>query len=145
MVFKSRRVNQRWRLGKMMNSNAKYNSLTIREPTPEGTAYITIVENTPGKVIRIFTHIGKSGTALNSYTFAIDELVTALFEKGSTITEVISYLSDISSDRSARFANESGSYNRSYAEALARALKMYLSSLDTLPDGEKKVAKLSNA
>lgn len=126
----------------MLQPREKYNSLAIQEPTPEGTAYIIIVEEEPGKIAFINTHIGKAGTSLRSYTFAIDELVSALFSRGSSITEVIELLTDISSDRAPRLA-AGGSYNRSYAEALANALRKYLNSLDVVPEGEKKFARLA--
>lgn len=127
-----------------MSDRNFYNGLTIREPTPEGTAYFVIVEESPGKILQINTHIGKAGSALRSFTFAIDALVTVLLNKGATITEVIELLTDIGSDRTPSLSSD-GSYNRSYAEALANALRKYLASLETLPEGEKKFARFSPA
>lgn len=112
----------------MLLENKAYNSLTIQEPTPEGEAFIIIVEESPGKINHIEFQIGKSGTTVRSYTYALAQLVTFLFEKGATIEEVIEKLSDISSDRAPRL-NAGGSYNRSGAEALANALRQYKHSL----------------
>jgi hypothetical protein len=127
-----------------MLPNKKYNSMTIREPTPDGTAFITITEESPGKIVFLNYQIGKAGSTVQSYTYALAELCMALFARGETISGVIDLLADISSDRAPRLVAGS-SYNRSGAEALSNALRKYLLSLDTLPEGEKKYPKLSGA
>jgi hypothetical protein len=112
----------------MMINDRKYNSLTIQEPTPEGTAFITVVEDKPGEIVHVDFQIGKSGTTVRTYTYAMAQLVTFLFEKGCTIKEVIDRLTDIASDRAPRLT-AGGSYNRSGAEALASALRQYENSI----------------
>ena len=105
----------------------KMSSLVIEEPTPDGTAWIQIFEDSPGKIAKIVFTIGKSGTSLNTYCYALSELSSRLLESGYSITDLIDLLLDITSDRPARAETSS----RSGPEALAVALRKYLQSIDS--------------
>lgn len=111
----------------------KMDTLSIREETPDGTAWIHIMEDEPGKIAKITFSIGKAGTSLNTYCYALSELSSALLEEGYSIEDLINLLLDITSDRPARSETSS----RSGPEALANALRKYLQSLpnhdDSLP------------
>lgn len=112
---------------KEMEPNKLYNSMTLRERTPDGTAYIIITEFNPGEIARIDYQIGKTGSAIRAYNYAISELATALLARGCEIEELIRMLLDITSDRAGRFG---AGENRSGVEALANALRKYLQSID---------------
>lgn len=110
-----------------MEANKFYNSFNIRERTPDGIAYIIITEAKPGEIIRIDYQIGKTGTEIRAYNYAISELSTALLARGCSVEDLIKMLLDITSDRAGRFG---AGENRSGVEALANALRKYLKSVD---------------
>ena len=112
---------------KELKPNRLYNNLTLRERTPNGTAFIIITEDGPGEIIRIDFQIGKTGSEVRAYNYAISELATALLARGMSIEELIRMLLDITSDRAGRFG---AGENRSGVEALANALRKYLQSID---------------
>lgn len=110
-----------------MEPNKFYNSFNIRERTPSGTAYIIITEARPGEIVKIDFQIGKTGSEVRAYNYAISELSTALLARGASVEELIQFLLDITSDRAGRFG---AGENRSGVEALANALRKYLQSID---------------
>jgi len=127
---------------KMMTKKNKFSSLVCREDCPDGTAWIQIIENEPGKIEKIIFQIGKAGTSVNSYCFAIAELSTALLNNGYSISNLIDLLVDISSDRAPRIVGD-GPINKSGAEALASALRKYMLSISD-QENERKPPRLLN-
>lgn len=72
--------------------------MTIEVDTPDGVLYYTIMEedNQPTKVISTF---GKTGTSLAAWSFAVDQLVNLLFEKGTKVNEILEVLSSITTEK----------------------------------------------
>lgn len=100
-----------------------YESISFNIETPSGTANITIVEDSPGVIYKIFFSIGKAGTELNALCFAIAELTSDIFNRGGTIGEVLKLLKDITSNRP--IFDKSGVECRSVPEALYLILLRY--------------------
>lgn len=108
----------------------QFASWSFRETTPDGTAFITIVEERPGTIYKIFMHIGKGSSSLNSWCKAVAELCTLYLSQGGTIGDLIEVLFDIISSSSIRLrTGPDEPINRSGAEAMASALRQYLQSL----------------
>lgn len=124
-----------------MTKSDIFNTLNIRQTCPDGTAYIQILEEEPGKIHKIIFQIGKAGSSINSYCYAIAELSTELLRSGYSITDLIELLLDITSDRAPRL-EVNGPQNKSGAEALASALRMYLQSTEP-NENERKVARFT--
>lgn len=74
------------------------NSYSIKVDSPDGTMFVVIGErnNRPAHV-QIF--VGKSGSNLIAYNYAIASLINFAFETGQTIEKVIELLSNITSDK----------------------------------------------
>lgn len=107
-----------------------FSSWTFKEDTPDGTAYITIIEEVPGVILQINMSIGKAGSSLNSWCTAVAKLCTIFLNQGGTISDLIDVLFDIISSSSNRLrAGPDEPINRSGAEAMASALRKYLQSL----------------
>jgi len=110
-------------------TRTKWDNVTIKLRCPEGTAFIEIAEEYPGKINRISITIGKAGSSVNAQAYAIAELTTELFNLGKSINDVIAKLTGITSDRVVRA--ESGVDVRSIPEALILALHQYRSTVPT--------------
>lgn len=100
-----------------------YDHVSFNTRTPDGTANIIIVENEPGKIYKIFFTIGKAGSSLNAWAFALCELVVDSLNRGADINDMISLLSDITSSRP--IYDKDGIACRSGPEALYQALFKY--------------------
>lgn len=108
----------------------KFNNWTFREETPDGIAFITIVEEKPGTIFKIFMHIGKGSSSINSWCKAVAELCTLYLNQGGTVSDLIEVLFDIISSSAGRLrVGPDEPINRSGAEAMASALRQYLQSL----------------
>ena len=103
-----------------------YNGVSIRYLTPDGAAYINIVEDYPGKIRQIFFSVGKAGTSVNAWAFSLAEMTTFALQRES-LHEVINKLSNITSERMVRVPN--GMHIHSGPEALFLALVKYRQSL----------------
>lgn len=115
----------------------KKDSVNIRLKLPIGAAFITIVEDVPGKICRVFFQIGKAGSEMNAQCAALAELISVMFREGKTVNEVISHLQGHAGDRVAYL--KGGFQARSGPEALALALTMYRNSVPqtNLDDGRR--------
>lgn len=106
----------------MLLDRNKFDSITFRIPTPEGTASIIIVEDSPGTIHRIFFSIGKAGTGVNAWAFALAEMVVSNLQHRKLV-DIINELSGITSSR--WMYSENGVPCRSGPEALYLALIQY--------------------
>jgi hypothetical protein len=100
----------------------RFESKVIRMPSPDGTLFVTVMENDQGKPCEIHLQIGKSGSALRAWTHATSELLTVALQSGATMEEIITRISGVTSDRMV--------YNRttpvrSGPDALIKALMVY--------------------
>lgn len=74
----------------------------IRVRTPDGTLFAIVVENDDGSINSFQFTVGKSGTAVTAWANALASIMTLAIKKGATLEELMSELSGITSDRSAR-------------------------------------------
>lgn len=105
-----------------VQAQTKFDNITFNIPTPEGTANIIIVEHSPGVIYKIFFHIGKAGTGINAWAFALAEFVVSSLEHRE-LADIIGSLSGITSSR--WIYSEQGVPCRSGPEALYLALLRY--------------------
>lgn len=102
-----------------------FDNITLRIPSPEGIATIIIVEESPGKIYKIFFSIGKAGAPTNAWANALAEMTVAALQGGMDLTDVIISLSNITSSRTVD--TPEGMQCRSGPEALYMALLKYRS------------------
>ena len=100
-----------------------YDNVTFNVRTPMGVATIIIVENAPGSIYKIFFTIGKAGTDINAWAFALAEVVVDSLNRGADINDMIALLSNITSSRPSYDAD--GIACRSGPEALYQCLLKY--------------------
>lgn len=103
-----------------------FNGISLKYDTPDGPAYIHIVEESPGKIKQIFFTVGKAGTSVNAWAFALAEMTTYALEHGASLHEIINKLSNITSERLVRSA---GMNLHSGPDALFLSLLKYRQSL----------------
>ncbi len=75
------------------------NTISIRVPTPDGTAFVHIIENREGKPAHVIINIGKAGVSVSAWAEAVARLCTMLLEKGTGINDLIDELSAITSEK----------------------------------------------
>ena len=94
-------------------------SFTFRWTTPDGVAYINVIESSP---ITIRINIGKSGTSVASWAYALAEMLNIVLQTHS-VNQVIDILTGITTHQSS-FSR--GVECRSAAEAVGFSLTEYL-------------------
>lgn len=85
----------------MMTQNHREasNTISVRVPTPDGTAFVNIIEDENGKPMHIIVNIGKAGVSVAAWAEATSRLLTMLLERGVTLNELIDELSSITSEK----------------------------------------------
>ena len=72
----------------------------VRITTPEGKAFLIIDEDPEtNNPIRFDLQLGKSGTALRSWAYAMGRMLTLSIGHGATIEDVITELSNVTTDK----------------------------------------------
>lgn len=104
----------------MFDDMERYDNVSFRIETPDGTATIIIAEESDGKLYKIFFEIGKAGTSVKAWAFAVCELATEMIRSGTEVHKVVELLSNISSSRP--IYDREGVPCRSGVEALVLAL-----------------------
>jgi ribonucleoside-diphosphate reductase alpha chain len=102
-----------------------YKSVNYRIETPSGTMHVTIMENAEGNPCRVAINIGKAGTDLNAWAFALSEMISVLLESGLPYAKILEHLSSITSGERPRVAIGSNVSVRSGPEGLWVALMRY--------------------
>jgi|SRR5215203_192827 len=102
----------------------KFDSLTYRIETPDGTMFVTVMESNAGKPIAIQIHMGKVGAPLSAWSQAVAHIVTLALECGAGVNDVIKELSEHTSDRAPRVLLN-GARIRSGPDGLCHALMKY--------------------
>ncbi len=97
--------------------------LTIRVETPDGTLFVTISEDESGKPVAIWLHMGKTGAAVTAWAQAMSRMMTLALDKGATVNDIASELSNHTSDKSRTQKN--GIVVRSGIEGVFYALMQY--------------------
>lgn len=104
----------------------RFDNLTFRVETPDGTMFVSVMESTDGKPIAISLNIGKAGIAVAIWAQALARITSLALEKGGTINELISELTNLTTDRSRTSGN--GEVVRSGVEGLMVGLMKYRKS-----------------
>jgi hypothetical protein len=104
---------------RMLHNNESVSMFAFRWSTPDGNATIFVTETNP---ISVSITIGKAGTSVAGWAYALAELVN-LALKNSSIDEVIDILTNITTHQSA--FNSNGMQCRSTPEAVSFALIEY--------------------
>ena len=102
-----------------MNASTSIPSFAFHWKTPDGTTNVIIEDTSPPR-IQVF--IGKNGSSVASWAFAVAELVNLALES-ATLEEVIETLTEITTQNSTW--NASGVECRSTPEAIAFSLLEY--------------------
>ena len=97
--------------------------MTVEVETPEGVLYYTICDDTEGRPIKVITSIGKAGSALAAWSFALDQVINLALENGVGINELIEKLGGTSNDRRPHIRQ--GVTVRSGPEGIVTALLEY--------------------
>ena len=108
------------------NNKDIFNGFSFRYSTPDGTAYINISEFESGKIHDITFSIGKAGTNVNAWSYALAKMVVHALHNGAELNDVVNLLSNITS---ARVVRHSGHNIYSGPEALFLALVKYRQSI----------------
>jgi len=74
-------------------------SVNIRVRVPEGTMFVTVVEDISGRPIQLLINIGKAGSSLAAWTYAVGRMCTVMFENGFGVNDLIDEFATISSDK----------------------------------------------
>ena len=99
------------------------NTISIRVPTPDGTAFVHVIEGENGKPVHIIVNIGKAGVSVAAWAEAEGRLCTMLLNKGVSLNELIDELSAITSEKVKIMSDNSRI--RSGPEGIAVALIKY--------------------
>lgn len=119
-----------------LNNEVVYNSKVIGKRTPDGTLFVIINEDRKtGKPVMIQMNIGKAGSSLSAWTYAMSAVCTLALEKGATIEELITLISNTNSDKLVMDATQP---IRSGPAGLAQALIVY--NHDRFEELEKEFA-----
>ena len=70
----------------------------VKIATPDGTMFVTIIEEN-NKPIGFRLEIGKSGSTLRTWCDAVGQLATLSIQAGIPLEDIISELSNLSSDK----------------------------------------------
>lgn len=100
-----------------------FQMISIRVEAPEGTIFVTIIEDDNGKPIAIDLSLGKAGTSVRTWTQSLARIMTVGLEHGATIDNFIEELSGQRTDRSRRSGD--GIDITSGPEAICYALMKY--------------------
>lgn len=116
---------------KMMNQiepmeKDKFQSLTFRIKSPQGSVYVQIIEREHGKIEKIIVTVGKAGSVINALCGGVAELVTHMLKGGISITDIIITLSGITADK---LHTTNGMDVHSPIDAIVIALMQYRSSI----------------
>lgn len=77
-----------------------FETLTFRVRTPDGTMFVIVLDDVKGKPIGIHINIGKAGLPLSAWANATAALITRMLEAGVGINEIITELSELTTDKS---------------------------------------------
>jgi hypothetical protein len=83
----------------------KFDNITMQVPTPDGTMFVSIMENDKGLPVGIQVHIGKAGAPLAAWSNALSRIMTLALDKGATINDLIEELSGQTSDKARMTTN----------------------------------------
>lgn len=106
-----------------------FRSINIKVESPDGTMFVTVMENEGTFPFKILVNIGKAGSALNAWATCLADFVSDALPRIG-VNSVINRLMNITSDKSPTatpdtVSNDGVVYVRSGPEAIAYALIKY--------------------
>src|SRR5690606_35163870 len=109
--------------------DSTYDTSTIKVETPDGNMYVHI-NTKPGtdKVEFVSITIGKAGTSISSWCFAVSTLINTLLSRGESLKSIAYSLSNITSDRSRKVKER---YIRSGVDGIVYAFHIYFRYVST--------------
>lgn len=98
--MKKKRKKMKMRRDSLHSSELVCKATVVRIRTPEGKAFLIIDEDPKtSNPIRFDLQLGKSGTALRSWSYAMGRMLTLSVLHGATIEDVITELSNVTTDK----------------------------------------------
>ena len=108
---------------KIWRGEKVFDCVVIKIKTPEGNA-ILIINELDGCARELNLMIGKAGSGIRAWSFAIGKALTLAMKHGASIEDIIGELSNIHSDRA---AYSGGSLIKSGVDGLVKGLMKYQS------------------
>ena len=116
-----------------------YMCAVVRVQTPDGTLFVTVIEDDFGDPLEVRLSIGKTGSQVRAWTDAVQVMITMLLKAGLSIEDLIHNLSDITTGKITYHAGVIPI--KSGPEGLAYALKIYNNNKLKLPKGFNAMAR----
>lgn len=107
-----------------LKNGVAYECAVVRQPTPDGELYLTIIEDNDHRPVKLFIEIGKSGSSIRAWTDAFQRIASLVLDNGGSIDDIISELSGITSGFIARDSG-AGAIVNSGPSGIVRALEKY--------------------
>lgn len=114
------------RLMMMTNKKEANECSVIRIATPDGTMFVTVIEDANGDPTDLQIFIGKTGTQIRAWTDAVQGIASLALRNGAHITDIITALSLVTTSKTVMHRGIIPV--RSGPEGVVVALKAYLSS-----------------
>lgn len=106
-----------------MGIDTTFPAHSVKVNTPNGRMFVHILEDTEGNPHKILINIGKTGSDVFAWAEALAEVFSLSLLNGASIYDVLSALSNISSDR---LVHSSGIPIYSGPDGLVQAILIYL-------------------
>lgn len=104
-----------------------YHGWSIRVLTPDGTIFVHFGEDEKHKLKGIWLNLGKAGSAVAAWAYALQEMINFSIDNGATLEDLIEKLASITSDGSPRIGI--GGRCKSGPEGIWMALMLYRKEL----------------
>ena len=111
--------------------------ITRKMPSPLGTLYVTINEDSKSRPFEVFTTLGKAGGAAMADAEAISRLISLALRSGVSLRTIHQQLRGISCDRAVGFGSKK---ILSMPDAVALAIEEYMAE----KEGQQQVLSLKN-
>ncbi len=102
-----------------------WNAVVVKIKTPDGTAILIINEDDKHCVKSFDLMLGKAGSSVRAWSYALAKMLTLAMENGATVEDIISELSNTHSDR---VSYDNGVAIRSGIDGLVKGLMKYQSN-----------------
>jgi hypothetical protein len=105
-----------------------FKSMNVKIESPDGTMYVTVMENEHGVPFKIMVNIGKAGSSLNAWAAIVADFVSDTITRvgvNSAIAKLLNVSSDKVSYTPDSVTNDGVTTIRSGPEAIAYALIKY--------------------
>jgi hypothetical protein len=105
-------------------ADESYSSKVARVPSPDGTLFVTFIEDKEQRPFRIDINIGKAGNPVAAWASAAALACSKLLQSGHTLSDLIEMYSEITSYRAVTDIN-TGVTIRSGIEGFVHAMFLY--------------------